>query len=87
MEQRCYLLVTLKVRTMTLSKQWEPLMNQKEPEKETEPMFCISVLHTKENLHFAFCNYSLKSISVVSTASSGSAFLQILSYLHLYSCL
>lgn len=87
MEWRCDLLVTLKVRRMTLSKQREPLMNQKGPEKERESVFCISVLCTKENLHFAFCNYSLTSISVSSTASSGSAFLQILSYLHLHSCL
>lgn len=86
MEQRCDLLVMLKVRRMTPSKQQEPLMNQKGPEKETESVFCISVLCTKENLRFAFCNYSLTSISVSSIASSGSAFLQIL-YLHLYSCL
>lgn len=58
-------------------------MNQKGPEKETEPVFCISVLHTKEDLRFAFCNYSLTRISVGNIASSGSAFLQIHSYLHL----
>lgn len=52
-EQRCVLLVTLKVRTTTLSKQREPSTNQKGTEKETESVFCISVLHTKENL--AFC--------------------------------
>lgn len=36
MERRCDLLVTLKVRRMTLSKQQEPLMNQKGPEKQNQ---------------------------------------------------
>lgn len=86
-EQRCDLLVTLKVRMMILSKQQEPSMNQKRLETETESVFCITVLCIKESLHLAFCNYSLTSISVGSMARSGSAFLRILSYLHLYSCL
>lgn len=48
-------------------------MNQKGQEKEF--MFYINVLHTKENLHFAFCNYGLATISAGSTASPGSGFL------------
>lgn len=60
---------------MTWSKQQEPVMNQKGQEKETESVFCINVLYTKENLHLAFCNYSLAGISAGSTASSGSGFL------------
>lgn len=60
---------------MTWSKQLEP--HQEGQEKETESIFCINVLHTKEDLHFAFCNYSysLASISAGSTASLGSGFL------------
>lgn len=58
-------------------------MNQKGSEKEREPVFCISVLHTKAYLNFAFSNYSLTRISVGNTARLGSAFLRILSYLYL----
>ena len=48
MEQRCDLLIMLKVRTMTLSKQREPLMNQKEPKKQN-PCFA-SVCCTQKKI-------------------------------------
>lgn len=52
MEQRCDLLVMLKVRTMTLSKQREPSMNQKGPEKET---LCILHQFVARKRKYLFC--------------------------------
>lgn len=58
-EQRCNLLVTLKVRTTTLSKQREPSMNQKGPEKETESVFLHQcVAHIRKS---PFCFLQLQS--------------------------